>query len=255
MKKGALSLSLAAAALVAGSALFAFIFFAGQNRQPSQEAIDNRANAETQAYAQRQALALTPQAQRDAAEIARISRADGALDAVMWIGVAGVGIVVIGGALALVRLVWQKGNLVYARGGLFPLVREGGLAGKALIDPNRMAHPATLIHVPGLTRQTRAALSGKAGEGGLVLSAAELAPAGDQMQITTQAQLAQLAATGMVPRGAGRGMGGDSLYSFPAAPQRNAIPPVEVIEVGEHNLSHIQRLLGEPEAEGDGHAL
>lgn len=249
--KGKLPLSLAIAGILAALALIALGYFYGRAQQPSQQALDTQANAQTQVYLQREAQALSAQSQRDEAEIARIKAVDAPLNAGLWSMAIGGAILIIGGAAAVVRVMWRKGSLIYAREGLFPLVRESGLGGKAVLDPNRMASAATRIERPGLAQQIKGLLTGKPGEGGLFLAPVELADRAEQMQITTQAQFTQLAAAGGVTRNAARVTGGE-MYGFPNAGARQTIPPVEVIEIGEHNLSHIQRLLGEPEEDDHG---
>jgi hypothetical protein len=245
--KGKLPFSLAIAGILAGLALLALGYVYGRAQRPSQQAVDTQTNAQTLTYLQREAQALSAQSQRDQAEMARISAADAPFNAGLWVVVVGGAILIIGGAAAIVRVMWRKGSLIYAREGLFPLLRESGLGGKAVLDPNRMASPATRIERPGLTRQAKALLVGQAGEGGFSLTPVEMAAPAEQMQITTQSQFVQLAAAGGMTRNPGRMTTGDGVYGFPGATPRQAIPPVEVIEIGEHNLSHIQRLLGEPE--------
>jgi len=143
-----------------------------------------------------------------------------ALGVVILVGVTGI-------TLGLVRMVWLKARLVYpARSGIFPVLVNRVGPQVILHDPNRTLAGTTVL-----------------GRGPDGVSVQHLLPpeAGveAQLQVTTQAQVAQAVAAAA----GGDGVNAQSRKLIESVTARQVAAPLPEVEVSDLEPSHVERLL------------
>lgn len=167
-----------------------------------------------------------------------------ALKVVFWYVLAGIALLFLAGlTIALLRLLWQRSQLIRPNAsGLFPVVR--GRAGGQILRPGS---GYIFYHDPN--RQLAGTVVYGRGSGGLEMR--QLLPAGAeaepfgvaqdrQLQVTTQAQAAQVVAAA----GQGRGMSGGTRRLVERLTESRPAPRLPAVVVGlDETISEERRLL------------
>lgn len=148
-------------------------------------------------------------------------------------GLVGVVLLALGGGVFVgLRLLNKRASTIYPdRAGLFPIVR--GHVGRAEYyhDPNRAPTPTT-VYLEGVGTPTVQ-----------VLHITAQGAAGEQLQITSQAQAAQLVAA--ATRQAGGSFSSRQLVEAAAAATRQIARPIPEATPSSWEPSHVERLLSE----------
>jgi len=157
----------------------------------------------------------------------------GGLAAILLFGLAGI-------AIGLVRAVWQRSRLIHPHAnGLFPIVQ--GRAGRQTYyhDPNRQLAGGVAY--------------GTDGEGATAHHLMPPDDRGEQLQVTTQAQAAQLTAAAAQGRGpASRRRQPAERFAFPSAPHAipSRLPEIVVLNASIPEERHLLTALRQDWEEG-----
>lgn len=167
------------------------------------------------------------------------------LKVVFWYGLAGIVLLsLVGLSFAFLRLLWRRSKLIRPEAsGIFPVVRDRAAGQIYYHDPNR---------------QLAGSVAYRAGDEGV--EAQHLLPAGseaEQLQVTTQAQAAQVVAAAGQPssRGSargGRGMSPTARRLVEQMTQPRTVPGMPHITVLNETIPEERRLLAAIRAQVEG---
>lgn len=218
-----------------------------QDLAEAQRIRQETADAAAAAAQQRAATAVEIQA-AEATLPARVARDAMLQTAIGLAGALGLGILVVGGSVALVEALRVRASTVYPNAaGQYPIVvKYNGLVGQTMvIDPSRAPGPVTIIQAPNRMQARVAGAEPQVAQ-----------PIGTdhqtQARITTQAQAAGLlvAATRQNADPRGRQMTEPVVQ---AAFRSEVLPAVpEPIMLDAARVPHVERLLAEPLQEVEG---